>query len=119
MSTLPDTPTYNANIPIITSAGGTSSAYKDPNSPESIMKKTTEIHAQTKVDSKYDVNQSAYSDGFRNYKYRNRSYILLSFVVLIFISLVVHRKFKSRAKIFLLCAAVIILLLVIKEYRRG
>ena len=60
MSTLPPKPSYNPNIPIISSAGGTSVAYKDPNSPESIMKKTTEVNAQAAVDSSYDVNVPAH-----------------------------------------------------------
>jgi hypothetical protein len=60
MSTLPPKPSYNPNIPVISSAGGTSVAYKDPNSPESIMKKTTEVNAQAAVDSSYDVNVPAH-----------------------------------------------------------
>jgi len=60
MSTLPPKPSYNPNIPIISSAGGTSVAYKDPNSPESIMKKTTEVNAQAAVDTSYDVNVPAH-----------------------------------------------------------
>ena len=63
-STLRPTPSYNANIPVITSAGGTNYAYKDPNSPESILKKTTELNAQTAVDTKFDAAMSPYHEGF-------------------------------------------------------
>ena len=65
MSTLLPTPTYNPHVPIITSAGGTSIAYKDPNSPESILKKTTEIQIQSAVDTKYDIAIPAHVEGFR------------------------------------------------------
>jgi len=63
-STLRPTPSYNANIPVVTAAGGTNYAYKDPNSPESILKKTTELNAQTAVDTKFDAAMSPYHEGF-------------------------------------------------------
>lgn len=63
-STLRPTPSYNANIPVVTAAGGTENAYKDPNSPESILKKTTELNAQTAVDTKFDAAMSPYHEGF-------------------------------------------------------
>lgn len=66
-STLRPTPSYNANIPVVTSAGGTNNAYKDPNSPESILKKTTELNAQTAVDTKFDAAMSPYhEEGFQS-----------------------------------------------------
>jgi hypothetical protein len=65
MSTLPPTPSYNPHIPIITSEGGSPAAYKDPNSPESLMKKTTLLKAQTAVDTTYDVDLNTVSEPFR------------------------------------------------------
>jgi hypothetical protein len=70
-STLRPTPSYNANIPVVTAAGGTESAYKDPNSPESILKKTTELNAQTAVDTKFDAAMSPYhEEGFAAGEYQ-------------------------------------------------
>jgi hypothetical protein len=65
MSTLPPTPSYNPHIPIITSEGGSPAAYKDPNSPESLMQKTTLLKAQTAVDTAYDVDVNKISESFR------------------------------------------------------
>ena len=50
-------PPYDTNVPVVTSAGGTSAAYRDPNSPESLMKKATLMQAQAAVDSTYDVKE--------------------------------------------------------------
>ena len=69
-STLRPTPSYNANIPVVTAAGGTNYAYKDPNSPESILKKTTELNAQTAVDTKFDAAMSPYHEGFASGEYQ-------------------------------------------------
>jgi hypothetical protein len=63
-STLPPTPSFNENVPVVTSAGGTAHAYKDPKSPESILRQTAELNAQAAVDSKFDVATSPYHDGF-------------------------------------------------------
>jgi len=63
-STLPPTPSFNQNVPVVTSAGGTAHAYKDPKSPESILRQTAELNAQAAVDSKFDVATSPYHDGF-------------------------------------------------------
>ena len=65
MSTLPPTPSYNPHIPIITSEGGSPAAYKDPNSPESLMKKTTLLKAQAAVDTAYDVDLNKVAESFR------------------------------------------------------
>lgn len=92
MSTLPPTPKYDPNIPIISSAGGTSVAYKDPKSPESIMKKTTLLQAQTNVDTKYDVDLKAV-EGYRRFSKRSRSSpILYFFIFLLVISLYLQKK---------------------------
>lgn len=66
MATLPPTPSFNQNVPVVTSAGGTAHAYKDPKSPESILRQTAELNAQAAVDSKFDVATSPYHDGFVN-----------------------------------------------------
>ena len=60
MSTLPPTPVADPNIPIVTPNGGSAAAYNDPNSPESIMKKTHSMNVQSKTDSKFDVASSPY-----------------------------------------------------------
>lgn len=62
-STLPPEPTYNPNVPVVTPAGGTSVAYKDPNSPEAILRKTAALNAQARVDSQFDNATSAYASG--------------------------------------------------------
>jgi hypothetical protein len=120
MATLPPTPSFNPNIPIVTSAGGTTAAYKDPNSPESILKKTTEVQAQSAVDSKYDVAQSPYAQGFKNYRRSNKGprSTLLTFIILLFILLVVFKTLKFVAKLFLASLAVILLLILIVYFTR-
>jgi hypothetical protein len=60
-STLPPSPTYNPNVPVVTPAGGTALAYKDPNSPEAILRKTAALNAQARVDSQFDNATSAYA----------------------------------------------------------
>ncbi len=103
MGTLPPKPTYNANIPVITSAGGTAAAYNDPTSPESIMKQTTLLHAQTLVDTSYDVDLKAEKkdEGFTDYL--SLKYVLYFFVFLLLITLF-RRKTKS-GKIYILFLA--------------
>jgi uncharacterized membrane protein len=115
-STLPPTPSYNPNIPIISSAGGTSVAYKDPNSPESIMKATTLLQAQAAVDSTYDVDLSKLDkkkEGFRaSAKRRNDSRILYLFIVFILALLFFRRKTigpQSKTWLLILAAALIVI----------
>jgi uncharacterized membrane protein len=115
-STLPPTPSYNPNIPIISSAGGTSVAYKDPNSPESIMKATTLLQAQAAVDSTYDVDVSKLDkkkEGFRaSAKRRNDSRILYLFIVFILALLFFRRKTigpQSKTWLLILAAALIVI----------
>jgi hypothetical protein len=117
MSTLPPEPTYNANIPIISSAGGTAVAYKDPNSPESIMKKATLVQAQGQVDTKYDVNLDAVSkEGFQ-VSTPTDVYILYIFVTLLLITLFTQTT-KLR-KIFILSLASLLLVLSIYLLQRN
>ncbi len=94
MSTLPPTPSYNPHIPIVTSEGGSPAAYKDPNSPESLMKKTTLLKAQTAVDSTYDVDLNKVSEAFRGFR-RNNSYA--SYFLFVIIVAVLYFK-KSVGK---------------------
>jgi uncharacterized membrane protein len=115
-STLPPTPSYNPNIPIISSAGGTSVAYKDPNSPESIMKATTLLQSQAAVDSTYDVDVSKIkkqNEGFRAFsKRRNDSRILYLFIVFILAVLFFRRKtigLQSKTWLLILAAALIVI----------
>jgi uncharacterized membrane protein len=114
-STLPPTPSYNANIPIISSAGGTSVAYKDPNSPESIMKATTLLQAQAAVDSTYDVDVSKIKkkEGFKGFsKRRNDSRILYLFILFILAILFFRRKTigpQSKTWLLILAAALIVI----------
>lgn len=119
-STLPPTPSYNPNIPIISSAGGTTAAYKDPNSPESIMKATTLLQAQSAVDSTYDVDVSKIEkdkkkEGFRGVlrkKSRNDSRILYLFILFILAILFFRRKtigLQSKTWLLILAAALIVI----------
>lgn len=117
-STLPPTPSFNANIPIISSAGGTTAAYKDPNSPESIMKATTLLQAQSAVDSTYDVDVSKLDkkkekEGFRTLrKRRNDSRILYLFILFILAILFFRRKTigpQAKTLLLILAAALIVI----------
>lgn len=118
MSTLPPTPSYNANIPVISSSGGTSAAYKDPNSPESIMKKTTLVQAQAAVDTKYDVDQE--KEGFRGWKRRksnNRSVMISFIIILLFI---LFPRGKPYGKVFIaLLAGILIIITIILQQNGG
>lgn len=113
-STLPPTPTYNPNIPIVTANGGTNVAYKDPNSPESILKKTTELNAQVNIDTKYDVAVSPYyKEGFQC-STTILQHILLITIVL-FVTVISADKLSHSGRIFLLlfCGGLLVLSLVI------
>jgi hypothetical protein len=116
MSTLPPEPSYNPNIPIISSAGGTAVAYKDPNSPESIMKKATLVQAQGQVDTKFDVNLDAV-EGFSKQTTPTDVYILYVFVTLLLITLFTQTT-KIR-KIFILSLASVLLLISIYLLQRN
>ncbi len=122
MPTLPPTPSYNANVPVVTSGGGSSAAYKDPNSPESIMKKTTLVNAQAAVDTTYDVNHddAAVKEGYKGFKMRgtNNKYSLITFIItLLFIVFSRGKSMKSSAKVFLslLAGALIIFTIILQQ----
>lgn len=113
MSTLPPTPQFNANIPIISSAGGTAVAYKNPKSPESIMKKTTLLQAQGAVDTMYDVDLQ--KEGFKGVSDGNRIYVMYVFILLLVIALFTQKKISG--KIYLLSVASLILIITILNIR--
>lgn len=110
MSTLPPTPAFNPNVPIISSAGGTEVAYKNPKSPESIMKKTTLLQAQGAVDTMYDVDlQKEGFKGFRNRRFSGRLYVMYAFIILLLIALFTQRKRSGKMYIALLASVILIL----------
>jgi len=121
MSTLPPNPSFNPNIPIVSSAGGTSAAYKNPNSPESIMKNLATLQVQTAVDQKYDVAQSPYyKEAFVNFSSSSDMIrILIACIIILLICLVVFKTLRFVAKVFLLTLAVVSSLLVIHLYVRN
>jgi len=124
MSTLPPTPSYNPNVPVVTSSGGTSAAYNDPNSPESIMKKTTLVKAQAAVDTTFDVNhddpavKEGFKGGFRGRKRgKNDRYVSIFFLIaLLFMLFSRGKSLKPYAKVFLsLLAGVLIIITIILQ----
>jgi hypothetical protein len=110
MSTLPPKPTFDPNVPVVTPGGGTSAAYKDPNSPESIMRKTAETQAQARVDSRFDVKES-----YCGYRTHN---LLLPFLFLLIIVLFMKTR-KEVANIYLFVIASIVLVLYIVLSQNG
>ena len=109
MSTLPPTPAFNPNIPIISSAGGTEVAYKNPKSPESIMKKTTLLQAQGAVDTMYDVDlQKEGFKGFRGFR-GPRLYVMYAFILLLLIALFTQKKRAGKMYIVLLASIILII----------
>jgi hypothetical protein len=124
MSTLPPTPSYNPNIPVVTSSGGTSAAYKDPNSPESIMKKTTQVQAQTAVDTSYDVNHNdpAVKEAFRGFgrRGRNDKYVSIFFLIaILFIVFSRGKSLKPYAKVFFSLLAGVLIIITIMLQQNG
>ena len=122
-STLPPEPSYNPHIPIVSSAGGTKAAYANPNSPESIMKKTTLLNAQTAVDTKYDVNPSTVTtlqgtkEGFSMGSF-NPIYILYVFVLLLLSILILRKKARVSSKIFLLAVSLLCIIAILIQNGR-
>lgn len=114
MSTLPPTPQFNPNVPIISSAGGTEVAYKNPKSPESIMKKTTLLQAQGAVDTMYDVDLK--KEGFKGFKgfrgshkFANKKHLMYSFILLLLIALFTQQKRAGKMYIALLASIILII----------
>jgi hypothetical protein len=56
--------TIDRSMPVVTPAGGTEAAYKNPNSPESILRRTKQVEVQAATDKVYDIPVSPYADGF-------------------------------------------------------
>ncbi len=110
MSTLPPEPKYNPNVPVVSPGGGTTAAYKDPNSPESIMKKTAVTEAQAQVDSRFDVNEA-----FQN---KSQHHLLLPFLFL-FVILLFTKTRKETANIYLFCIASVLLILYVIYSQNG
>ncbi len=118
MSTLPPTPKFNPNIPIISSAGGTSVAYKNPKSPESIMKKTTLLEAQGAVDTTYDVDLQ--KEGFKGVKEistKSRGSLYTMYVFILLLVLALFTQKKRASKIYIASLASVLLILTIWKIR--
>jgi hypothetical protein len=112
MSTLPPEPIFDPNIPIVTPGGGTTAAYNDPNSPESLMKKTSETKAQASVDSRFDVKE-----GYCTY---HRHHLLLPFLFLFIILLFIKtRKEVANIYLFTLASGILILYIVLSQNGRA
>ena len=84
----------DTNIPVVTPEGGTSMAYQDPNSPESIMKKTAEANVQAIVDQQYDTQSNPYEskkkkEGFKSNKFNFSSLKLSNFDFLFNIAIII------------------------------
>ena len=114
-ATLPPEPTFNKNVPVISSAGGTADAYKDPKSPESIMRNTAMIEAQSSVNAKYDVNleKEKQKEGFKGPKTRRtmlqKIIMFFSLIALLFITLSNHRKNKNSFQILFLASVFLLI----------
>ena len=118
MSTLPPEPTFNKNVPIISSAGGTADAYNDPKSPESIMRNTAMVEAQTSVNAKYDVDleKEKKKEGFKGKKglrkpktMLQKIFMFFSLIALLFITLANHKKNKKSFLILFLASAFLLI----------
>jgi hypothetical protein len=127
-STLPPTPSYDPNIPILTSGGGTAAAYKDPKSPESLLKRTKELEVQATVDSLYDVNVSPYEkkEGFQGFRFsmssiskRVSTSILTGFLILLLMLLFTVKSFTKKAKVYLVVLSVLLFVLLAYSIQNG
>lgn len=78
------TPPFNPNIPVITPEGGTSVAYKDPNSPESLMRNVATINAQAIIDRKFDSNAPTHESFISSNTYEYYSIYILVLLFFIF-----------------------------------
>jgi len=115
MSTLKPTPSFNKNVPVVTPGGGSSLAYKDPNSPESILRNTATLQAQALVDTKYDVNTSPYHEGFKlNLRRKHRPHN--SYIVVILLTLFLFFIVYKSKKIDLSTGLIILLVLFVEYY---
>jgi hypothetical protein len=127
-STLPPTPSYDPNVPVLTSAGGTAAAYSDPNSPESLLKRTKELEVQATVDSLYDVNVNPYEkkEGFRGFRFSTSSMskkvsrsILTAFLILLLLILFTVKSLTKGAKVYLVVLSVVFFVLLAYSIQNG
>ena len=120
-STLPATPSYNPNVPVVTPAGGTKQAYEDPNSPEAILRKTAELHVQSIVDRKFDVAVSPYYESFLTQTSQadqtRRLQIMMILTILLFTVMVSIPDLTMAGRIFLLTLSVGFLCVTIYLYQ--
>lgn len=108
---LPPVPLVNRDVPVITSAGGGSAAYKDPNSPESIMKKTTQTEAQSITDTRFDVPPDAFVDYLPS---QNNHIMMICITVIGFLLLLLAtRRIRGPMRTFFFTAVVVLLVLCI------
>jgi lipopolysaccharide export LptBFGC system permease protein LptF len=98
----------NRDVPVITPAGGSSAAYNDPNSPESIMRKTTQVQAQSVTDTRFDVP----ADAFTNYTVQYSIPLWLPlFVIVICLIALTHPRIRGGIRTGLLVSVCFLLLL--------
>ena len=117
MSTLPPPADIDRNVPIVTQNAGSADAYKDPNSPESIMKKTHTMNVQSKVDGKYDVAQSPYEESFCLPDEYNFSPFVWVAVILLIVYFYGNRAKRPLSIYLCLIALVVILALYQKVWK--
>lgn len=117
-------PAYSPHVPIISKSGGDPDAYNDPNSPESIVKKTAEMNAQVAVDSMFDVKTNNFHEdkpireSFGNYDSPTSINIILVVITILLILLFINKTFKKQAKIYITSVAAIFVILVISMHIR-
>jgi hypothetical protein len=114
MESLPPAPPVNRDIPVVTSAGASSAAYNDPNSPEAIMKKTTLVQAQGITDTRFDVPE----DAFQNYTFQTNTPLFLIvtvFCLILFLILLSKCKVRKSIQILFLSTLIVLLLLSMKK----
>ena len=63
-STLPPPQVLDTTVPVVSAGGGNPASYKDPKSPESIMRKAKTMQVQAQTDSQFDSNQPTH-ESFR------------------------------------------------------
>ncbi len=109
---LPPAPPVNRDIPVITSAGGSSAAYNDPSSPESIMKKTTLVQAQGITDTRFDVPP----DAFMNYTvFQTLPLWLIFSIFFIILFLLLKSRVRGSTRLVLFFTLLVLLLLSMKK----
>ena len=108
-----DPPTFNPNIPLLTPNAGNPNAYKDPKSPESILRNLTQINVQGQADSVFDLDyekvkaneKKETKEGFQILN----TFSFLSFFLLL--SLLFIQKKTTQIKVFSISLIVFVFLL--------